>query len=193
MLLRMGANIDATDSNQQSALMHACRLGEPKMIACLLAENANPHLVDNRDCDALMYACQGGSDQNQRLASINLLLQAGATPSTVDLEHRTALHHAIMPGNESIVLRLLESGANPDPSDIEGITPLTLAAASGFLDDRKGRPTTRKLDETAAIIDVLLSAGADPGHKSSMGEPIVLAQSYRCPAIVRSMRSALNR
>ena len=70
----------------------------------------------------------------------------------------TALHWAARADNADEVRRLLRAGARADVANRYGVTPLALAAANG----------------NAAILDLLIAAGADPNAPSSQAEPVLM-------------------
>lgn len=77
------------------------------------------------------------------LPLVEKLLAAGHSPDVSDPEGQGLIHHAILSMNErpelipdlqKIIHLILEKGANPNQADIDGITPLMLAAKSGYLE-----------------------------------------------------------
>ena len=76
------------------------------------------------------------------------LLQAGASPDTIDNAQHTALHIACTVGNSALVAMLLDAGATPNPLarplDTQ-LTPLMIGSVLGAVD----------------IVAALLNKGAD--------------------------------
>jgi ankyrin repeat protein len=70
----------------------------------------------------------------------------------------TALHWAARADDADEVRRLLRAGAHADAVNRYGVTPLALAAANG----------------NAAILELLIEAGADPNAASSQAEPVLM-------------------
>lgn len=60
-------------------------------------------------------------------ASCEALLRLGADVAACDWRERTAAHHAAASGNGPLSMFLVESGADPNAQDLEGLTPAHLA------------------------------------------------------------------
>ncbi|MCA9290387.1 MAG: ankyrin repeat domain-containing protein [Phycisphaerales bacterium] len=90
---------------------------------------------------------------------IRALVAAGAEVNAVDDSGTTAMHEAVQGDlpNPTAVRALLESGAHADPADLDGITPLMLAAMSGDVE----------------CIRLLLAAGADPLARNAEGRSAI--------------------
>ena len=90
--------------------------------------------------------------------SVQLLLDAGLNPMSLDDFGQTPLHYAVRHSNKAALKLLLEAGADPNATDAEyGSTPLHLAAAL-------------KADDF--ILD-LLTAGGNPQISRKNGENAV--------------------
>ena len=90
--------------------------------------------------------------------SVQLLLDAGLDPMSLDDFGQTPLHYAVRNGNKIALILLLKAGANPNAADTEyGSTPLHLAAAL-------------KADD---FIRDLVAAGGDPKLTRKNGEDAV--------------------
>ena len=94
-----------------------------------------------------------GSDRCQ-------LLQQHADVNVPEPDGATALHWAAYWDNSDLVAQLLKLGANPGLSNDLGVTPLGLASANG----------------NAAVVDALLSAGADT--RVSQGIPPLMSAAH---------------
>jgi ankyrin repeat protein len=122
------------------------------------AEEVNALDEDGRT--ALMHAVL---DENASTVIVRTLISRGAALDVVDQGQRwTALHFAARDHKEGIVRELLASGASIDPVDVFGNTPLWRTVANS-----PGRQTTH--GETIAVIELLLSYGADPSKKNHTG------------------------
>jgi uncharacterized protein len=103
------------------------------------------------------------ADQRKRLLKA---LKAGADIHATDKNGVTALHHAVRFRNSAAVKTLIEQGANVNQAcRRSGSTPLHRAAT------RTGAPGTAGKDAAAIeIIQMLLTAGADPSIKNKSGK-----------------------
>lgn len=106
-------------------------------------------------------------------SKVHLLLERGADPKAVSDFGRGALHVAALSDKSLVSLRLLlERGAEADRPDIEGATPLWLAAGGGNLTGARA----------------LLDGGASPRHKAKGRDgatPLVPALGASNLAMVR--------
>jgi ankyrin repeat protein len=140
--------------------MHFDRRGTPLIVACmgqqrveflqfLLMAGADP----NQDPDGATFPLVLVAALYSDPAVIDLLLQHGA-----HLEDSEALAAAARRGNETMVLRLLERGANPtaDRSSVRSRfndSPLSIAVKSGHTE----------------VVEILLRYGADPAVADAGG------------------------
>ena len=159
-LIAAGAEVNHTTDNGGTALMFAAIYGDVETVRALLASGADVNVVGGFDWTALMIASVKGHVDVVRMliragADANLPDIYGWTPlmravygnrtevvqallewPALDLEYRndqgaTALHFAAARGDERMVRRLLDRGANPLSQDSEGRTPSERALASG--------------------------------------------------------------
>jgi ankyrin repeat protein len=101
-----------------------------------------------------------------RLDVAELLLEAGAEREATDHVGRPPIFHAVMSGRTDVVRWLLERGAKVDATDKGGSTSLLDAVEA---DDH-------------AMVDLLLSVGADPNHEQ-VGFPALGCVESRAMAI----------
>jgi len=157
-LLKDGrVDLEVADFQGWTALHLAASYGKVKCVERLLDEGAEPSPVDIYGCTPLHFAgnCEGTE-------VMQLLLDAGADVNAVNQALRTPLHELLMvytdhpkPLEEKVAL-LLDHRAHVDPQNEHGMTPLYMAALSGW--DR--------------VVALLLEAGADPEIKSDKGTPV---------------------
>jgi len=83
---------------------------------------------------------------------VQILARTKAFANTIDRYAQTPLHFAVRGGSDAVVRILLANGADPERTDLEGMTPLQLACQLGQLD----------------IVRSLITLGkADPGRQPS--------------------------
>ncbi|EWC44545.1 hypothetical protein DRE_06717 [Drechslerella stenobrocha 248] len=134
-------NTKVPDSHR-TPLHQAAQGGRTEIVKLLLANGADPDARDSSGVSPLWTAAQKGSAEIVKLLlNLNdaepLPRPDGATPKvdpnvvTSDGK-RTPLHQAAQNGCVDVVRILLERGADPDPRDQHGISPLWSAAQGGF-------------------------------------------------------------
>jgi uncharacterized protein len=90
------------------------------------------------------------------------VLQAGTTP----------LARAAKGGDVEVVRLLLAHGANPTLPTVQGVTPMMMAAGTGYSGrDSRGRYQTE--DQALEIIKMLLDAGADVNQRANDGGTVL--------------------
>jgi ankyrin repeat protein len=97
-------------------------------------------------------------NMNLRDKKMNSLLEKGSGFSRmelrrVDADGRSPLIHAVLRGNKSQVVAMIDAGAEVDVTDYNGDTALAHANRAGH----------------SSIARLLVSKGADPGHKNFAG------------------------
>lgn len=86
MLIDAGVDVNMTDKNDWSALMHAAKFGHLDMVKVLKKAGSNVnHSDENRNKTALHLAAING-----HINAIHLLLELGADQSIIDTDFRTA-------------------------------------------------------------------------------------------------------
>jgi ankyrin repeat protein len=82
------------------------------------------------------------------------LVQAGAQLNVADELGNTALHRAVMKGDEGIVLYLIKKGARVRAANKTGETPLHIASAEG----------------QERVVQILIESGASTSAKNTEGQ-----------------------
>jgi ankyrin repeat protein len=100
----------------------ACRTGNVKVIQQLLDKGLDPNARDEDFLTGLIWAGRKG-----KLESARVLLERGAELETGDKRCRTSLFHAAVFNRREFVEYLAGIGANVNPVDTHGCTPLDIA------------------------------------------------------------------
>ncbi|EXJ68497.1 uncharacterized protein A1O5_08290 [Cladophialophora psammophila CBS 110553] len=143
-------NTASTDS-KRTPLHQASQNGHTEIVRILLDKGALPDLRDSEGVSPLWTAAQKGSVETVNLLVSRPNVEIDAMPTDIK---RTALHQAAQGGHTEIVRVLLEHGANVDPKDLRGITPLWSAAQRG----------------SEEIVTMLLQKNASADTMSTSGE-----------------------
>lgn len=163
VLLEAGASLETGSKRGATKLdLMAFRYRAPA-VEWLLAQGAYI-APDNKGSTSLHSACwnSGNNDICERI--VRILVTAGISVNARDTWGTTPLHEAAGGdgGNIAAVRTLLELGAEPDPIDGSGKTPLHMAAFRGDLD----------------CIKALLAHGVDPRRTDAKGRtPVDYAAS----------------
>ncbi len=162
-LVAAGADPNTADTHGWSALHFAAPVAEPEVVSTLLRAGADPNAVTIGGMTALQLAVRGQT----RLAVLSALVEAGADPNQADGQTWTPLHFAAYMNRDdpSVVLALLQAGADPSPAsaDDQAWTPLHLAAWQS---------------EVPSVVLALLDGGADPTARDEKGRrPVDFARA----------------
>lgn len=137
LLIKLGADINATTKYGETPLMEACKdLSKVPIVEYLLQQKARVKPIDERKRTALHYACEMANEQ-----VIPLLLKAGADVHATDSSGVTPLHLAVRCSKKTLE-SLLQAGADPNAVTHYGSTPLMEAT-------------------TVEAVKTLMEAGAD--------------------------------
>ena len=131
--------------------LRAAKTGDVGAMRVLLDHGADPKLTTDEGVTALMAAAGQGwrfgdsqIPERDALEGVKLCLALGLEVNAVNHNKQTALHGAADRGADSIVRYLAEHGANLDPTDASGQTPLDVALG-GEARGHPGYPTTAAL------------------------------------------------
>ena len=100
----------------------ACRTGNVDLISDLLGKGIDPNSRDEDYLTGLIWAGRKGKIQSARV-----LLEHGAELELGDKRCRTPLFHAAVFNRCEFVQFLFSKGANVNPVDTHGCTPLDIA------------------------------------------------------------------
>lgn len=217
-LVHAGASVGATDEEGWSPLHLASVSGHTGIARLLLDAGAPIDAALSRGMMACYEFAEhdvgslhkiGGSTA-LHLAAMQgtgevaaLLLGAGASVAASTNAGSTALHLASRHGHLGVVARLLEVGADVHARDDRGRTPLHLVAfchapsgdRMGWLRalaeaSLRGIPTLEDQSPPAAIVELLLRAGADPHAKDQDGRtPLDFARQQHQEILAKAMQA----
>ncbi len=161
VLLDNGADVNAKNNNQQSALGLAVADKSPEMVKLLLQHQAKVDLLDGQGYTPLEWAI------SQRAADIaGLLLDAGANPNVKfssksgyasESDGKTPLGMAVANVDKALVEVLLAHKADPNLPDDQGQTPL----GYGKQLQQNSQLDAEHARTAAEITELLLKAGAN--------------------------------
>lgn len=123
---------------------------------------ARPTVLPKGGWTALMYAARSNA-----IAAATALADAGADLDAADPDGTTAMGFAIINAHYDLADVLLRRGADPNLSDVAGMTPLYAAVDMHTLEDTVGRPNPRphsRLDEPG-LVRALLARSAHPNPR----------------------------
>lgn len=164
LLLAKGANVNQSVNSGWTPLMIAVANNHHKIVTLLLNKGADANSRCGKGISPLFLATEQSDETMQEI-----LLKAGAEPLTSDEMNRIMrqwskqLMSEIKRGNIAEVKSFLEKGVSVNHIDLNGATPLCIAAGCGQVE----------------IVTLLLEKGADKGHGSSPEEdPLHYAIEY---------------
>jgi len=152
VLIERGADVDARDSDGDTALMKAAVTGRDEIVVLLLANGADINARDPYGWTPLTILA--GTDPKAK--TVNLLLDHKADINATDNQGLTPLMVASWVGNDEVIALLLARGTNVNARDNEGNTALIMASR----DDAKG---------TKKTIELLVKGGVDINAKNKDG------------------------
>jgi len=126
------ATINAMDSNQNTPIMLALDKGYDLLASFLIGQGADPWLQDRYGRTALHLS----AGKNLASSTKAILKLDNTTKENVNLKDtggNTALHYAVMTGDETLVSLLLGKGADPRIENSDKKTAMNLAASLSLM------------------------------------------------------------
>jgi ankyrin repeat protein len=169
-------NVRGKGNLDRSLLHSAIEFNHPEMAEFIVSVGASVSAKDYRGKTPLHYAAGMGL-----LSLVELLIEKGADPKSLDVFGENALHHISSGGGSSpeedqvaIVRRLIAVGLNVDSVGNAKRTPLYYAAGRGKL----------------SVTKELLDAGADASKAAAgqLGTPIDAASEAGHPAVAALLK-----
>lgn len=138
ILIEKGVEIDCRDENGSTPLLLSCELGHVNCARILLQNGASPNVCNDRGETCLHKSI------NESFEIVSLLLEYNCNPNQFSGNGMSPLCLAIQSKNIDIVRKLIENGADPNLSSVNG-PPLIYAVYI----------------ESVQIITMLCNAGAE--------------------------------
>ncbi|HVY71221.1 MAG TPA: ankyrin repeat domain-containing protein [Verrucomicrobiae bacterium] len=157
--------------------LHAAAAGHrPEMVKLLLASGADPEVMGkHRHARPLHYAADGAPGNpswsaKRQVATLRLLLAAGANTHAQDKNGATPLHRAVRTRCAAAVQCLLDAGADATIRNKPGSTPFHLAVQNT---GRGGSGNDEAKAAQREIIRAFLDHGARPSVKDARGRSVL--------------------
>lgn len=185
LLLKYGADVDATDHGGQTPLSWAAKGQSETIVRILLEHGAHVNSKDNTGLTPLSLAAEGRSE-----GIVRLLLEQGADVESRDTDGRIPLWRALNIGVKSIIQLLLTYTTDVESRDSSGRTPLSWAAEMGdetvvqellkkgaYIESKDTGDRTPLWwaikQDNSSTVRLLLEQGADTGVKAISGNAIL--------------------
>ena len=151
VLLNAGADPNFAGPNGDTCLHYVARkFSSPEVLKAIISHGVDVYATDKDNRTALMIACMKGN-----INAINVLLNAGADLKIADAGANTCLHYAVKNNCCTEVLQaIISHGVVVNAICKDNRTALMIACEEGNKD----------------VINVLLTAGADPNIADADGE-----------------------
>jgi ankyrin repeat protein len=183
--LKAGMNPDAADAKGETAILAAAAGGQGHVVALLRDAGATTTAATPTGQTALMEAARAGDSQ-----SVQVLLSAGADAEARDSAGLSPLAAAVMAGHTAVVALLvtavtgsldaplqlaameghtpvmavlMDKGANPDATSVDGRTPMMFAAQYGR---REAVKLLRQRGAAVTALDENLKTAADHAEEN---------------------------
>ena len=119
-IINYGADVNAVNKDNETALMEACNKGKIDVINGLLDARANPNIADANGCTCLHHAAGGDCSKDV----LQIIINHGTDVNATTKGKETALMKACKKGNINVVNVLLNAGADTSIVDAHSDTCL---------------------------------------------------------------------
>lgn len=164
ILLAAKPQLEARSRDGRTALIWAAGWGTPAMVQKLLDAGAEKNARDEANFTALIMAAARGDAK-----SVDLLVKSGADINAKNKWNHTALMTAIRTGNKEKVEALLNAGAGVNDADLDGLTPIHMAAESdapvGTLEMIQKRGGNLDAQSAAGLTALMIAADRGDAEK----------------------------
>jgi len=173
-LITRGCDVNYVNSNNETALLYACKAYDSIIIRILLKNGADPNIESETGETALYCALKRKNNE-----AVKALLYYGAKTPKSHPDKKSCLYYSINNGTSEISKLLLENGADPNEIWNEGLTALQMLILRNDLENLtlllKYGANPNKTNEingnttlfyastiNAQFVTTLLHYGADP-------------------------------
>ena len=157
-----GADVNAINQRNQTALLVACKQGNTGIINILLNAGADPNIAttNGNSClhSVVWYGDDDSDDDDVRHEVFQVIIDHGADVNATNQQNETALLIACIKRNTGVINILLNAGADPNIATINGNTCLH-SVARYYDDDHRMRFINN--DELQDVLQALIDHGAD--------------------------------
>jgi hypothetical protein len=119
-LLKKGANMNAKDIDEETALFYAARGGEERTIKLLLNRGADPKIGPAGGPSILHFM----ADEDSMTDLLDIMVEKGVSVRLQDEGGNTPLHIAVYNKARKMIRELVRIGVNPNQPNIRGFLPL---------------------------------------------------------------------
>lgn len=185
LLVNRGASVDARTNKGWSPLHQAARKDSPELVRFLVEHNADIEARNYKQRTPLLLAIAYSN-----IRTVRLLEELNADLRCV-YRYGSVLHAAVRSASRSMVQFLLRRRCDTEATDASGLTPLSVAAHTGYHDivtlllDHGADPEAEAHSESEeqwrplhyaacggheAVVEILLKRGADPTAEDMYGQ-----------------------